>query len=83
MRKISILSITIALLGAIVGCSEPRTWSAVYFKYYGHFNIAVEMEDLEEIYSEMPYTDTVYICYTDKETLGSVVRATYALNTAQ
>lgn len=28
-------------------------------------------------------TDTVYICYTDKETLGSVVRATYALNTAQ
>ncbi len=27
--------------------------------------------------------DTVYICYTDKETLGSVVRATYALNTAQ
>ena len=63
MRKISILSITIALLGAIVGCSEPRTWSAVYFKYYGHFNIAVEMEDLEEIYSEMPYTDTVYISH--------------------
>lgn len=28
-------------------------------------------------------TDTVYICYTDKATLGSVVRATYALNTAQ
>ncbi|MBS6324132.1 MAG: hypothetical protein KH409_09225, partial [Clostridium sp.] len=28
-------------------------------------------------------TDTVYICYTDKETLGSVVHATYALNTAQ
>lgn len=27
--------------------------------------------------------DTVYICYKDKETLGSVVRATYALNTAQ
>lgn len=63
MRKISILSMTIALLGAIVGCSEPRTWSAVYFNYYGHFNIDVEMEDLEEIYSEMPYTDTVYISH--------------------
>ena len=49
MRRISILSMTIALLGAIVGCSEPRTWSAVYFKYYGHFNIDVEMEDLQEI----------------------------------
>lgn len=63
MRRISILSMTIALLGAIVGCSEPRTWSAVYFNYYGHFNIDVEMEDLEEIYSEMPYTDTVYISH--------------------
>lgn len=63
MRKISILSMMIALLGAIVGCSEPRTWSAVYFNYYGHFNIGVEMEDLEEIYSEMPYTDTVYISH--------------------
>ena len=63
MRRISILSMTIALLGAIVGCSEPRIWSAVYFNYYGHFNIGVEMEDLEEIYSEMPYTDTVYISH--------------------
>ena len=67
MRRISILSITIALLGAIVGCSEPRTWSAVYFKYYGHFNIGVEMEDLADLMSTSIIpgrdTDTVYISH--------------------
>ena len=50
--------------------------------YYTESGVNKAVADLMST-SIIPGRDTVYICYTDKETLGSVVRATYALNTAQ
>lgn len=52
--------------------------------YYTEYGVNKAVADLMST-SIIPGrdADTVYICYTDKETLGSVVRATYALNTAQ